>query len=287
MQQRVPVLKTYKIYIGGNFERSESGRYFPFPNKSGTTIANVCLSSRKDIRNAVVAARGAFKSWSSRSAYNRSQILYRMAEMAEGKRLQFIEELILEGVSRNAAVLQVHEAIDRLIYYAGWCDKYTQVYGSINPVASPHFNFSVPEPMGVVALIAPESSTLPGLVTAIAPVIASGNTCVVLAASNAPMSSLTFTEVLETSDLPGGVANVLTGNLDELLGTLSTHMDINGVAYFGNNEEIIKTIQQNAALNVRRVKFYDIRKAGMKALENPYRIIDFTEIKTTWHPVGI
>jgi len=287
MQQRIPVLKTYKIYIGGKFERSESGRYYPFENKNGTTIANICLASRKDIRNAVVSARSAFKGWSSRSAYNRSQIIYRMAEMTEGRRPQFVEELVTEGLSKKNAESQVDETIDRLIYYAGWCDKYHQVFGSINPVASPHFNFSVPEPMGVVAIMAPTVNTLSGLVTAIAPVIASGNTCVVLAASSAPLSSLTFSEVLETSDLPGGVINLLTGSLDELLGTLSTHMDINGVAYFGENNSVIKTIQQNAALNVRRVRFYDIRKTSATVLENPYRILDFTEVKTTWHPIGI
>jgi acyl-CoA reductase-like NAD-dependent aldehyde dehydrogenase len=287
MQQRIPVLKTYKIYIGGKFERSESGRYFPFENKSGIPIANICLSSRKDVRNSVVTARSAFKGWAGRSAYNRSQILYRMAEMAEGRRAQFVEELVLEGQTRKNADAQVSEAVDRLIYYAGWCDKYHQVYGSINPVASPHFNFSVPEPMGVVALFAPSLNTLPGLVTAIAPVIASGNTCVLLAAFNAPLSSLTFTEVLDTSDLPAGVVNVLTGTVDELLGPLSTHMDINGVAYFGEDQSVIKTIQLNAALNVRRVRFYDIRKVSMNALENPYRILDFTEVKTTWHPIGI
>lgn len=286
MQNRVTILKTYKIYIGGKFERSESGRYYPLTDKSGKQVANICLSSRKDFRNAVVAARNAFGGWSTRTAYNRSQILYRMAEMMEGRATQFVDELMLEGDSKRAAENQVYEAIDRLVYYAGWCDKYHQVFGSVNPVASSHFNFSVPEPMGVVSVIAPEERTLIGLITAIAPVIASGNTCVVLASEKNPLSSLTFTEILDTSDLPGGVVNILTGKNDELLGQFSTHMDVNGIAYHGKDANSIISIQQNAALNVRRVKLYNDTKAEVNQVENPYRIMDFTEIKTTWHPIG-
>ncbi|MCH8494862.1 MAG: aldehyde dehydrogenase family protein [Balneolales bacterium] len=279
-------MKTYKIYIGGKFERSESGRYYPLTDKSGKQVANICLSSRKDFRNAVVAARNAFGGWSTRTAYNRSQILYRMAEMMEGRATQFVDELMMEGDSKKAAENQVYEAIDRLVYYAGWCDKYHQVFGSVNPVASSHFNFSVPEPMGVVSVIAPEERTLIGLITAIAPVIASGNTCVVLASEKNPLSSLTFTEILDTSDLPGGVVNILTGKNDELLGQFSTHMDVNGIAYHGKDAKSITSIQQNAALNVRRVKLYNDTKAEANQVENPYRIMDFTEIKTTWHPIG-
>jgi acyl-CoA reductase-like NAD-dependent aldehyde dehydrogenase len=283
MANRINVLKTYKIYIGGKFERSESGRYYPLTDKSGNHIANICLSSRKDFRNAVVSAREAFGGWSHRSAYNRSQILYRIAEMLEGRIAQFIDERVLEGSSRKKAESEITEAIDKLVYYAGWCDKYQQVFGSVNPVASSHFNFSVPEPIGVVSVIAPSDNTLLGLITAITPIIVSGNTCVVLASEKNPLSSLTFTEVLGTSDLPGGVVNILTGKESELLESFSTHMDVNALAYFGKDSENWKTIQQNAALNIRRVKQYD----SAKSTENPYRILDFMEIKTTWHPIGV
>ncbi|MCC5925387.1 MAG: aldehyde dehydrogenase family protein [Bacteroidetes bacterium] len=286
MQNRIPVLKTYKIYIAGKFERSESGRYYALKDKSGNQIANICLSSRKDFRNAVVSARNAFAGWSAKTAYNRSQILYRMAEMMEGRSAQFTDELMLEGLTRKAAETQVAESIDCLIYYAGWCDKYQQVFGSVNPVASSHFNFSVPEPVGVVSIIAPEMNTLIGLVTATAPVIASGNTCVVLASQENPLSTLTFTEVLGTSDLPGGVINILTGKKGELLEPFSNHMDVNAVAYHGDDSEERKMIQQNAALNVRRVKIYDSKKVSLVKAQNPYRVMDFTEIKTTWHPIG-
>lgn len=286
MPNRIPVLKTYKLYIGGKFERSESGRYIPYLNKSGKQIANICLSSRKDFRNAVVAARNAFGGWSAKTAYNRSQILYRMAEMMEGRSAQFIEELVLEGTAKKAAEQQVELAVDRLIYFAGWCDKYHQVFGGVNPVASAHFNFSVPEPMGVTAILPSDNQPLIGMITAIAPVIASGNTCVALASPKAPLSSLTFTEVLATSDLPGGVVNVLTGTIDELLEPFSTHMDVNAIAYHGSDPETIRCIQQNAALNVRRVKIYNDATIADPKSENPYRITDFTEIKTTWHPVG-
>ncbi|KPQ00490.1 MAG: NAD-dependent aldehyde dehydrogenase [Bacteroidetes bacterium HLUCCA01] len=286
MPNRIPVLKTYKLYIGGKFERSESGRYIPYLDKSGHQVANICLASRKDFRNAVVAARNAFGGWSGKTAYNRSQILYRMAEMMEGRSAQFIEEMVLEGSGKKEATLQVQTAVDRLVYFAGWCDKYHQVFGGVNPVASAHFNFSVPEPIGVVAVLPAERQTLAGLITAIAPVIASGNTCVVLASQLAPLSSLTFTEIVATSDVPGGVVNVLTGTLEELLEQFSTHMDVNAIACHGTNPETIRTIQQNAALNVRRVKIYTDAAIADSKCENPYRITDFTEIKTTWHPVG-
>ena len=287
MQNRLQVLKTYKIYIGGKYERSESGRYYPLTDKSGKQIANVCLSSKKDFRNAVVAARGAQLGWANRSAYNRSQILYRMAEMMESRSAQFIEEMSLEGISKKHAQLQVEQSVDRLVYYAGWCDKITQVFGTINPVASSHFNFSVPEPTGVVSVIAPETNTLVGLVDSIAPVIAAGNSCIVLLSENNPLSGLTFAEVLGTSDLPGGVVNLLTGMESELLEPFSSHMDVNAMAYYRNNAESKKTIQLNAALNVRRVHFYNTEDKNNVEDGSPYRILDFMEIKTTWHPIGI
>lgn len=286
MQNRIPVLKTYKIYIGGKFERSESGRYYPLTDSSGNQLANVCLSSRKDFRNAVVAARAAFGGWSSKTAYNRSQIIYRIAEMMEGRTPQFIAELMLEGMNKKAAESEVRDAIDQLIYYAGWCDKYQQVFGSVNPVASSHFNFSVPEPVGVVSVIAPEKKPLSGLITAVAPILAGGNTCVVLASESHPLSSLTFTEVLDTSDVPGGVINILTGTHSELLDQFASHMDVNAVAYHGTNAESKKLIQQKASLNVRRVKLYNEEYSSLDQVQHPYRVIDFTEIKTTWHPVG-
>lgn len=287
MANRIDVLKTYKVYIGGKFERSESGRYYPLTDKNGKQIANICRSSRKDLRNAMVAARNALEGWKSRSAYNRSQILYRIAEMLEGRKSQFIDELTLEGTSKKQAETEVIVAVDRLIYYAGWCDKYQQVFGSVNPVASSHFNFSVPEAMGVVGIIASSKNTLIGLITAIAPVIAAGNTCIVVASEKHPLSSLTFTEVLGTSDIPGGVVNILTGFESELLEPFSTHMDLNALHYFGNDENNWKTIQQNAALNVRRVKQYPVPKTSQESDENPYRVLDTTEIKTTWHPIGV
>lgn len=287
MANRLNVLKTYKIYIGGKYERSESGRYYPLTNTSGKQIANICLSSRKDFRNAVVAARAAQPGWSSRSAYNRSQILYRMAEMMDGRTSQFIEELKLEGILTKDAQTQVEQSVDKLIYYAGWCDKISQVFGTVNPVASQHFNFSVPEPTGVVAVFAPFKKPLLGLISAMAPIIASGNTCVILLPDNHPLAGLTFAEVLGTSDLPGGVVNILTGYESELLEPSTSHMDVNAVAYHRDNATAIKTIQTNAALNIKRVHFYNTDSAKNVDDENPYRMLDFMEIKTTWHPIGI
>ena len=228
---RLEVLKTYKIFIGGQFPRTESGRYYPLKNKKGEVIANICLSSRKDFRNAVVAARGASGGWAGRAAFNRAQILYRIAEIMEGKKEQFISELLLQGATIKSATEEVELSIDRMVYYAGWCDKYQALYSSVNPVASSHFNFSVPEPTGVVAVIAEEESSLLGLVSTIAPVIAGGNTCVVLASESKPLCAVTFSEVLNTSDLPGGVVNIITGNSAELHSHFSTHIDVNAIIY--------------------------------------------------------
>jgi len=281
---RLNILKTYKIYIGGQFPRTESGRYYELKNKKGETLANVCLSSRKDFRNAVVAARSAFNGWSGRSAFNRSQILYRIAEMLEGRKAQFIEELTLQGITAKTAQQEVQHSIDRLVYYAGWCDKYQQLFGSVNPVASSHFNFSVPEPTGVVAIIAPEKSSLLGLVSVMAPVIAGGNTCVILASESLPLCAVTFSEVLATSDLPGGVVNVITGNSTELHNHFSSHMDVNAIIYCRDNAAEIKTIGQNSALNVKRNFLWD-KDWTKDENQNPYLIMDLQEIKTTWHPI--
>jgi acyl-CoA reductase-like NAD-dependent aldehyde dehydrogenase len=281
---RVEVLKTYKIYIGGQFPRTESGRYYSLTNKNNIPLANVSLSSRKDFRNAVVAARGAFGGWSSRAAFNRGQILYRTAEMLEGRKEQFIAELVMQGSTRKSAEAEVALSIDRLVYYSGWCDKYQQAFGTVNPVASSHFNFSVPEPTGVVAVIAPEDHSLLGLVSVIAPCIAGGNTCVVLASERKPLCSITFAEVLATSDVPGGVVNILTGTTAELLPHFSSHMDVNAIVYCRTDAGEQKMIMQNAAANVKRTVFWS--KDWMKAeQEHPYLILDLQEIKTTWHPI--
>ena len=228
MAERINVLKTYKIFIGGKFPRTESGRFYQLNNRS-KAIANVCLSSRKDLRNAVVAARGAFEKWSGSTAYNRSQILYRMAEMMEGRKDQFISELVLQGVDRKEAKLEVDLSIDRVIYFAGWADKINQVFGSVNPVATSHFNFSLMEPMGVVGLVAPEKSGLLGLVSSLCPILISGNSAVVLASEKLPLCSITLAEVLVTSDVPGGVVNILTGKKEEIMVHLAKHMDVNAI----------------------------------------------------------
>ncbi len=284
-QKRIEVLKTYKIYIGGQFPRTESGRYYIPTNAAGKKLANVCLCSRKDFRDAVVAARSAFGGWSGRAAFNRSQILYRMAEMLEGRKAQFVEELILQDASKVKAEKEVNLAIDRLIYYAGWCDKYQQLFSAVNPVASSHFNFSVPEPTGVVSIIAPQSDSLLGLVSVIAPVIAGGNTCVVLASEKKPLCSVTFAEVLNSSDLPGGVVNILTGKPSELASWFVDHMDVNATIYCENNSDVKKMMQEKAATNVKRIFFYDKVKWETEEGQSPYFILDTQEIKTTWHPV--
>jgi acyl-CoA reductase-like NAD-dependent aldehyde dehydrogenase len=283
--KRVEVLKTYKIYIGGQFPRTESGRYYQPENAAGKKLANVCLSSRKDFRDAVVSARGAFGGWSGRAAFNRGQILYRMAEMLEGRKAQFIDELMQQDSNKTKAEKEVNMAIDRLIYYAGWCDKYQQLFSAVNPVASSHFNFSVPEATGVVAIIAPQQDSLLGLVSVIAPVIAGGNTCVVLASETKPLCSVTFSEVLNSSDLPGGVVNILTGKPSELVSWFTDHMDVNAAIYCEANKEVQKMMQEKSAQNVKRIFFYDTINWQTDQGQSPYFIMDTQEIKTTWHPI--
>lgn len=281
MSERVPVLKTYKLYIGGEFPRSESGRSYDLDDARGRHIANVALASRKDFRNAVVAARAAQPKWASKSGYNRGQILYRIGEMVEGRRDQFVAELKQQGSSVADARKEVDATIDRLIYFAGWADKYQQLFSTVNPAASPHFVFSVPEPTGVVALIAPNDSALLGLVTLLCPVILGGNVVVALASETKPLSAITFAEVLATSDVPPGVINILTGARQELLAQIAGHMDVNAIVYAGNEAAEKKLIQEQASLNLKRVIS---PKAGD---ESPYAILDTQEIKTTWHPVGL
>lgn len=281
---RIEILKTYKLYIGGQFPRTESGRYYPLTDKKKNVIANICLSSRKDFRNAVVAARGAFNGWSGRNAYNRSQILYRIAEMMETRSAQFVEELVLQGITKANAEKEVKLSVDRMVYYAGWCDKYSALFSSVNPVQSSHFNFSVPESTGVVAVVAPQDSSLIGIVSAIAPVIAGGNVCVVLASEQLPLCAVTLGEVLATSDLPGGVVNILTGNTKELLSHMASHMDVNALVYCGNDKAEIKSAQENCVLNVKRFLPWNKNWNNVTA-QDPYMIMDLTEIKTTWHPI--
>ena len=283
--KRLDVLKTYKIYIGGQFPRTESGRTYIAKNPKGQMLANVCLSSRKDFRDAVVSARGAFSGWSGRAAFNRGQILYRIAEMLEGRKAQFIDELIQQGSSKANAENEVNLSIDRLIYYSGWCDKYQQVFSTVNPVASSHFNFSVMEPMGVVAAIAPQENSLIGLVSIMAAIIAGGNTCVILASETKPLCGVTFAEVLNSSDLPGGVVNILTGKVSELLTFFADHMDVNATCYCEKDPASIKTIQEKAALNVKRFIHYENKKWSNEETQSPYFINDFQEVKTTWHPI--
>ncbi len=283
---RVPVDKTYKIYIDGKFPRTESGRYFALEDTGGVVIANICRGSRKDFRNSVVAARTAFAGWSAASAYLRGQILYRIAEMLEGRSEQFVTELMLQGESKRRAQKEVDASIDRLIYYAGWSDKYQQIFSSVNPVNSSHFNFSVLEPTGVVAVLAPDDSGLLGLVSNVAPVIVGGNTCVVLASEQMPLCAVSFAEVLHASDVPAGVVNILTGFRDELTEHFASHMDVNAVVYCDGDAEDAKAIQEQAANNIKRVIDRVDTDWGEASAQNPYLIKQTQETKTTWHPIG-
>lgn len=281
---RLEVLKTYKIYIGGQFPRTESGRYYCPLDKNGKPLGNICLSSRKDVRNAVLAARKAFGGWSEKSAFNRGQILYRIAEMLEGRKEQFIAELVKQGLSKAKAELEVNLSIDRIVYYAGWCDKYNQVLSSVNPVASSHFNFSSYEPTGVVGIITPQETSLIGLVSLVLPVIAGGNSCVVIASENLPLCAITFAEVINSSDVPSGVVNILTGTNQELNSTLSSHMDVNAIIYGGNEKDALTKIKEDSVLNLKRVFAYS--KDWMNSnSQDLYMIADSQELKTTWHPI--
>lgn len=283
---RVPVAKTYKLYIDGKFPRSESGRYYALQRADATLLANVCRGSRKDFRDAVVAARNACGAWSRASAYLRGQILYRAAEMLEGRAMQFAAELVLQGVPKGRAASEVTAAIDRLVYYAGWADKYQQVFSAVNPVSTSHFNFSVLEPTGVVAIIAPEASGLLGLVSNVAPAVAGGNTCVVLASQSLPLCAISFAEVLQASDFPAGVINVITGHKDELVEPFASHMDVNAVVYGDEDAKAARKIRESAAENVKRVILRSGVDWNSAATQSPYFISDTQETKTTWHPIG-
>ena len=281
--KRVEVLKTYKIYIDGKFPRTESGRFYKVLNKAKEPIANVCLSSRKDIRNAVQSARKAQGSWQERTAFNRGQVLYRIAEMLEGRRAQFVEELMLENSTKKEAQMEVDNSIDRIVYYAGWCDKFNQVVSSVNPVSSSHFNFSSYEPMGVIGIMAVQSSGLLGLVSMLMPVIAGGNSCVIIASEDKPLCAVTLAEVMNSSDVPGGVVNILTGHIDELWSPLSSHMDVNGISMDARNKYITK-VQLASVDNLKRVRVYSNDFSLMQEQGIQF-ITDFQELKTTWHPI--
>jgi acyl-CoA reductase-like NAD-dependent aldehyde dehydrogenase len=283
--KRIAVAKTYKIYIGGKFPRTESGRYFTLEDKKGNVIANMSRGSRKDFRNSVVAARKAQSGWGKASAYLRGQILYRIAEMLEGRREQFVAELRTQGATQRAAEKEVDASVDRLIYFAGWSDKYQQVFSAVNPVNSSHFNFSVLEPTGVVSILAPDNTSLLGLISNIAPAIVGGNTCVVLASEISPLCAVSFAEVLHSSDVPAGVVNILTGFRAELTEYFASHMDVNAIVYCDGGRSVAKTVQELAADNIKRVIDRN-RVDWSKDAENPYLIRDTQEVKTTWHPVG-
>ncbi|GLU47171.1 aldehyde dehydrogenase family protein [Nocardiopsis ansamitocini] len=283
---RLAVLKTYKLYVGGAFPRSESGRSYSVTSSDGAHLANAALASRKDARDAVLAARKAFGGWSARTAYNRGQILYRVAEVLEGRRAQFEADLVdADGVSADEAARLVSAAIDRWVYYAGWTDKIAQVAGGSNPVSGPYYNHSAPEPTGVVAVVAPPQGPLLGLVSVLAPIIAGGNTAIVVASERAPLAAVTLGEVLATSDLPGGVVNILTGRVAELAPPLAGHADVNALDLTGAGD-LAAELEEAAAATLKRV----LRpRAEEDWFADPglSRVTPFLETKTVWHPIGV
>lgn len=277
------IKKTYKLFIGGKFPRTESGRCIDFKDQDGAFLANVSWGSKKDLRNAIVAARGAFGAWSSASAYLKGQILYRIAEVLEGRSAQFVAELEAQGLGADAAREEVATSIDLLVHYAGWSDKYCALFSTVNPVASSHFNFSLPEPTGVVGLIAPGEGGLLGLVSVLAPAIVGGNTVVLLASEKFPLTAISFAEVLATSDVPAGVVNILTGYRVELLPIFSSHMDVNALTLCSDDRALIRDVEVAAADNLKRV----VRHPDAPLAGDPYHILDLQETKTTWHPIGV
>ena len=289
MSERLSVLKTYKLYIGGKFPRTESGRSIKVADASGTVVAHTCRSSRKDLRNAVEAARSAQAKWAGASAYLRGQILYRMAEMLEGKRDELASAIAVTGrVKKDAALSEVDASVDRLVAFAGWADKFPQVLGCHNPVTGPYYNFSVPEPTGVVGVVCPDEPSLLGLVSLIAPVLCSGNAVVLLASEANPIPACVLGEVLATSDVPGGVVNVLTGLRDELAEQFALHREIDGVLAAGVSDEHRRVLEAGAAENMKRVRVLgsDADFDDDRTMESPWTIEPFVEIKTIWHPAS-
>jgi acyl-CoA reductase-like NAD-dependent aldehyde dehydrogenase len=292
---RVEVRKTYKLYLGGEFPRSESGRSYPVSAADGTPLANAVRASRKDLRDAVRAARKAFPGWAERTAMNRGQVLYRAAELMEGRRDQFVEEVgRAEGLRADRARVVVDRAIDRWVWYAGWADKIAQVLGASNPVGADYFNFTIPEPTGVVGVVAPETSALLGLVSRLAPPLVGGNAVVVLASESRPLPAITLTEVLATSDVPPGVVNVLTGRKRELVPVLAAHADVDGLDVWGVPDELRQPAEVAAADSVKRLARRPRATADARfdwlddaAAERPEWIATFLEMKTVWHPIGV
>jgi acyl-CoA reductase-like NAD-dependent aldehyde dehydrogenase len=288
MSERLSVAKTYKLYVGGAFPRSESGRSYPVRDTKGGFLANAAQASRKDVREAVVAARKAFGGWASATAYNRGQVLYRVAELLEGRREQFMAEVAAsEGVPAKRVQSIVDTAIDRWVWYAGWADKIATVLGASNPVAGPYFSFSVPEPTGVVGVLAPQSSSLLGLVSVVAPAIATGNTAVVVASQDRPLPAITLSEVLATSDVPGGVVNILTGRTAELAPWLASHADVNALDLSGAPEAMTTELERSAANTVKRVLRAKAAEPDWAAVPDMSRLRAFLESKTVWHPMGV
>jgi acyl-CoA reductase-like NAD-dependent aldehyde dehydrogenase len=282
----VAVSKTYKLFIGGAFPRSESGRTYQARDNKGDFMANAALGSRKDLRDAVVAARRGYTAWSKATAYNRGQVIYRIAEMLEGRRTEFVELIMVStGASTKIATAEVDVAIDRLVHYAGWTDKLAAVLGSANPVSSPHFSYSAPEATGVVGILAPPGSPLLGLISVIAPVITGGNACVVIAAEQDPCVAITFAEVVATSDVPAGVINILTGKTAELAPHLAAHADVNALDLTGADAELRKELEEAAADTVKRV-YTPKGVPDFTAAPGTARLRAFLEIKTVWHPTG-
>jgi acyl-CoA reductase-like NAD-dependent aldehyde dehydrogenase len=289
-KNRLQVQKTYKLFIGGKFVRGENGRILPARGSDGTLLANYCRASRKDFRDAVTAARAAFGGWSKQSAYLRGQILYRAAEMLEMRQSELITEVArADGARQKAARTEASLAVDRLVHYAGWTDKFTQVFGAVNPVASSHFNFTTPEPTGVVVVVCPDDPPLLAFISLVAPVILAGNTVVVLASPTSPLPALTFSEIIATSDLPGGVVNILAGDRAELAPHFAGHMDVNAIVDASGDEKIARELQRGGALNVKRYFRRDLSKDAWKTAEaeNPYWILETVEMKTAWHPIGL
>jgi len=288
MSPRLDVKKTYKLFIGGKFPRSESGRCLPAKSAKGEHLDNFAHASRKDFRDAVVAARAVVAGWGNASAYNRGQILYRAAEMLQNRAGELINEIARStNVSAAKAKREVTLAIDRLVHFAGWTDKYQQVFGSVNPVASSHFNFTTPEPTGVVVVLAPDEPSLLALVSLVAPVILSGNTAVVVASEKFPLPAATFAEILATSDLPGGVINILTGKGAELIPHIATHMDVNALVDGVGDSEISAKLQAGVATNLKRYANHATANWFSAKVEEPYRILATVEFKTAWHPIGV
>jgi acyl-CoA reductase-like NAD-dependent aldehyde dehydrogenase len=288
MSDRLSVAKTYKLYLGGAFPRSESGRTYQVTDTKGRFLANAAQASRKDVRDAVAAARKAFPGWSGATAYNRGQVLYRVAELMEGRREQFTAEVAAaEGISAKRASSTVDAAIDRWVWYAGWTDKIHAVLGAANPVAGPYFSFTVPEPTGVVGVLAPQESSLLGLVSVLAPVIATGNTAVLVAGSRRPLPAVTLGEVLATSDVPPGVVNILTGQATELGPWLASHADVNALDLVGAGQEQLTELERAAADTVKRVLPAPEREPDWTQAQDIRRLRTYTEAKTVWHPTGI